>query len=288
LARGSNAQVQLSVIPNFEGRFTNTVTIASDLADLRNSNNVARVVSTIAEPGAFFNTTSVLISDAAPAVPYPSVINVSGLSGAVSKVTVSLSELNHTFPADIDILLVSPTGTKALLMSDAGQGNDAQSVSLKFDDAASSFLPQFGTLVSGTYKPTNFGENDNFYPPAPAGPYPSTLSVFNGDVPNGPWSLYVMDDQGADAGSIAAGWRLTIQTGPASAPPGMNISLRNGEVIISWPDPSPGYLLESTDVLSPGATWTHVTDTPVSVAGRLRVNLPAGPGNQFYRLRKGP
>ena len=206
----------------------------------------------------------------------------------MSKVTVTLSELNHTFPADIDILLVSPTGTKALLMSDVGQGNDAQSVSLKFDDAAASFLPQFATLISGTYKPTNFGDDDDFYPPAPPSPYASTLSVFTGDVPNGPWSLYVMDDQGADAGSIAAGWRLTILTGPSGAPPGMDISLRNGQAFISWPDPSPGYLLESSDVLGPGATWTRVTNPTVSVAGRLRVNLPAGAGNQFFRLRKGP
>src|SRR5439155_3384978 len=90
VARGSNAQVQLTVIPNVEGRVTNSVTVSSDLADLRPNNNTARVVSTITEAGAFFNTASVLIADAAPAVPYPSIINVSGLSGAVSKVTVTL------------------------------------------------------------------------------------------------------------------------------------------------------------------------------------------------------
>jgi uncharacterized repeat protein (TIGR01451 family)/uncharacterized delta-60 repeat protein len=288
LPRGSNAQVQLTVFPGFEGRFTNSVTVGSDLADLRDTNNTAFVVSTVVEPGAFFNTSPIFATDAAPGVPYPSVINVSGLNGAVGSLTVTLSELTHSFPADLDILLVSPTGQKALLMSDVGQGNDAASVSLKFDDTATSFLPQFGALVSGTFKPTNIGDDENFYSPAPSGPYGSSLSVFAGDEPNGPWSLYVMDDQGADSGAIATGWRLTIVTGAAPPAPGLEIALQNDQALISWPDPSPGYILESTDALGSGATWTVVPNAPTSIGGRLRVNLPAGSGDRFFRLRKGP
>jgi len=287
LARGSNAQVQLTVIPRFEGRVTNAVTVVSDLADLRDTNNTAQVVSTIVESGVFLNTSPIFVADAAPAALYPSVINVSGLPGAVSKVIVTLSELSHTFPADLDVLLVSPTGQKALLMSDVGQGNDAVSVSLKFDDSASSFLSQTGALVSGTFKPTNFGNDEHFYAPAPPGPYGSSLSVFAGDVPNGPWSLFVMDDQGADSGSIAAGWRLSIVTGAQPPAPALEIVLIDDHVRISWPDPSPGFSLQTTDSLGSGAAWTLVPDLPVSIGGRLRVNLPVGSGNQFYRLRKG-
>ncbi len=74
----------------------------------------------------FANPGSILIPAGAPtttsgiAAPYPSTINVAGVVGAVSKVTVTLKNMNHTFPDDIDVLLVGPGGQKILLMSDAG------------------------------------------------------------------------------------------------------------------------------------------------------------------------
>src|SRR5438552_4232213 len=52
--------------------------------------------------------------------PYPSVISVSGVSGQVAKVTVTLLGLRHTYPDDIDVLLVGPTGQSLILMSDSG------------------------------------------------------------------------------------------------------------------------------------------------------------------------
>ncbi|HKQ36617.1 MAG TPA: Calx-beta domain-containing protein [Verrucomicrobiae bacterium] len=287
LARGSNAVVQLSVRPNVEARISNFASVSSDLQDLRPTNNTAFVTSTVVTPGAFLNTKAILLADAAPAMPYPSVINVSGLSGSVSKVTVTLTELSHSFPGDLDILLVSPTGQKAVLMSDSGQGGDLNSVTLRFDDDATSSLPAAGTITSGSYKPTNIGNDDSFYPPAPIAPYGNSLAVFRGDEPNGPWSLYIMDDEGADSGSLAGGWRLTILTGAATPAPGVEIRRSGAEVRISWPDPSPGYVLESTEALGSGATWTRVPDAAVSGGGRLRVNVPVGSGNQFFRLRKG-
>src|SRR4051812_45238590 len=50
--------------------------------------------------------------------PYPSVITVSGLSGVVSSVVVTLTNLTHTYPDDIDALLVGPGGQNVMLMSD--------------------------------------------------------------------------------------------------------------------------------------------------------------------------
>jgi len=40
----------------------------------------------------------------------PFTINVSGLAGEVTKATVTLHGLTHTFPRDVNVLLVSPTG----------------------------------------------------------------------------------------------------------------------------------------------------------------------------------
>lgn len=146
----------------------------------------------------------------APANPYPSAINVAGITGTVTKVRVTINGFSHTFPADADILLVGPGGQTALLMSDVGGGTDAVNATLTFDDAAA---PIGTTVVSGTFQPTNIGTGDLFPAPAPAGPYGnSALSVFNGVNPNGTWSLYVVDDAGIDAGSISGGWSLTFTT----------------------------------------------------------------------------
>src|SRR4030095_9605984 len=91
-----------------------------------------------------------------PALPYPSVINVFGLQGVVSKVTVSLVELSHTFPADLDIMLAGPAGQRVMLMSDAGGGNAVNGVTLKFDDDAAITLPQSGQIFNGSYRPTAY------------------------------------------------------------------------------------------------------------------------------------
>src|SRR5207249_331651 len=139
---------------------------------------------------------------------YPSKISVAGLPSNPSKVTVTLKGISHTYPDDLDILLVGPGGQKVLLMSDAGGGAGINNVTLTFDDAAASKLPDSSAIVAGTYKPTDFVTGDTFPSPAPGGPYGTTLSAFSGLDPNGTWSLYVLDDAASDSGSIAGGWSL--------------------------------------------------------------------------------
>ena len=164
----------------------------------------------IAVPGTGTGT-----STGAPSNPYPSTINVTGVTGTVTKVTVTLHNLNHTFPSDVDVLLVGPGGQTVILMSDVGGETDAVNATLTFDDSA----PSIGTsIVSGTFRPTNVGNGDPFPSPAPSAPFGSFLSVFNGIDPNGTWSLYVVDDAGGDSGNINGGWSLTISTSAYSCP----------------------------------------------------------------------
>ncbi|MFQ3632462.1 hypothetical protein, partial [Roseiflexus sp.] len=59
-------------------------------------------------------------SQAGAATPYPSTIEVSGLSSSIVSVAVRLNRLSHTFPDDLDIVLVGPSGQAIMLMSDAG------------------------------------------------------------------------------------------------------------------------------------------------------------------------
>jgi subtilisin-like proprotein convertase family protein len=156
----------------------------------------------------------------APAAPYPSTIEVSGVAGTVTSVAVTLATFSHAFPDDVDVLLVGPGGQKLILMSDAGGSPDVLNVTLTFDDNATRSLPDSTLIASGVYRPTNYGAIDTFPAPAPAPPYlppapaggATLASTFNGIDPNGAWSLYVVDDADGDVGAIADGWSLTITT----------------------------------------------------------------------------
>ena len=160
----------------------------------------------------FSNPAAITIPDSGPGTPYPSNIPVAGLTGTVTKVTVRLNNLTHTFPADIDILLVGPGGQNAIIMSDVGGGAPgASNVTFTLDDAAGAPIPATN-FPSGTFKPTNTGTGDTWPAPAPAPAGGSPLSVFNGGNPNGTWALYLVDDAAADLGTFAGGWTLNIST----------------------------------------------------------------------------
>ena len=140
--------------------------------------------------------------------PYPVAIPVTGQTGTVTDVNLTLPGLTHTLPTDIDMLLVGPGGQKVLVMSDAC-GNDSNNATLILDDQAPvSLNSASGTCISGSYKPTNFGGADTFDAPAPVGPYADAMAAFNGGQANGTWLLFVRDD----TVSYDTGWLLGAPT----------------------------------------------------------------------------
>ncbi|MFM6511804.1 MAG: proprotein convertase P-domain-containing protein, partial [Microcystis panniformis] len=166
------------------------------------------------------NSSKIDILDNAAASPYPSSLTLSGVNGTITGVTVTLYNINHTYPDDIDILLVGPQGQTVILMSDVGGSTDLSGINLTFDDNAVNSLPDDTAIASGTYKPTNIDTGDTFTTPAPTGTYGSSLSVFNGTNANGTWRLFVIDDSGSDLGSIDGGWSLNITTTGNASPTG--------------------------------------------------------------------
>jgi len=166
-----------------------------------------------------FSNPATITIDSGPATPYPSNVEVAGLCGTVTDADVTLHSLTHTFADDIDVLLVSPSGQKTLLMSDTGGGAAMTNVTLTFDDASAAPLPNETAITPGTYRPTDFEPGDVFETPAPVGPYVASLAVFNGTAPNGAWQLFVRDDNGGFVGSITGGWTLTLATGDCPPPP---------------------------------------------------------------------
>ncbi len=190
----------------------------------------------------FLGGGAITINDDATATPYPST-NVVALPNGVTAdaldVNITLTDVSHTNPDDIDILLVGPAGgaQNALIMSDAGNGDDIVNVTLTFDDEAASMLPDNAQIASGTFQPSNFDGTEDL--PATAPPTAgSMLSVFDGADFEGTWNLFVDDDSAFDDGSIGS-WSLDIQLGGAvivsagaaagdGAPDEFNI-IRNGD-----------------------------------------------------------
>ena len=60
--------------------------------------------------------------------PYPSELSVSGV-GTVQDVDVTLHGFTSTYPDDVELLLVGPSGQQATLMSDAGGFREPQTSS---------------------------------------------------------------------------------------------------------------------------------------------------------------
>jgi len=179
--------------------------------------------SALAGLSQFCNASAITIPNSGAGTPYPSPIVVSGLGPSITTFQVELNGITHTFPDDIDILLVGPTGASLILQSDVGGGTDVTGISLTYTDGAS-LPPDAGPLVSGTFAPSNVTAGDAFAAPAPAGPYgnpapagsDTQASEFAGTNPNGTWELYVIDDAGGDLGSIDGGWCIAFGSTPVT------------------------------------------------------------------------
>jgi subtilisin-like proprotein convertase family protein len=209
--------------------------------------------------------------DGNPPVVYPSRILISG-AGVVSNISITVSNISIDRPDDLELLLVSPTGTRMILLSDAGGTvTPASNVTLDFSDAGGSFVASNGPMVTGTFKPTSVNTTPpNFPPPAPPAPYnhpgpfgTATLgSVFGGTNPNGYWSLYVIDDVAGSGGTIGNGWSITLSTPPSITCPS-NVVTTNAlgqcqsapvsfaATAGGFPAPTVRYQIAGTNVTSP-------------------------------------
>src|SRR4029453_8839671 len=101
---------------------------------------------------------------------------------------------------DIDMLLAGPRrGANVLAMSDACgsgdvPGNDLPGFLWTFNDEAPAGLADssHAGCITSNVKPTNFGAGDTFPSPAPAPPFGSAMSVFDG-LEGGVGGLFVND-----------------------------------------------------------------------------------------------
>ncbi len=293
----------------FQANATNGQSISATfkLTDGNGPTNFARVNFLVGKTTVVYsNQAPIVINDATNASPYPSVINVSGAPGAVSSVTVTITNLNHTWPRDIDALLVSPAGQNSYLMAKAGSSFTINNVTLTFDDSAPSFLPQSSMLTSGTYKPTSYAAVAPPFsspaPPASAGaPYTTNLAAFAGSNPNGAWSLYVIDDTRFNSGIISNGWMLNlISTAPIlgdadlglamTAAPDTVIATSNLVCVLTITNygPASAANILVTDTFPPGAVFVSSSpsqgNAATNGAGQLNWTINSLPVNGYASL----
>jgi uncharacterized repeat protein (TIGR01451 family) len=208
---------------SFTANSTNGGTVVATLQLQDGSSTLPPVTFTFYMPvvTTFWNTNRIDIPsqafvpqpDSGPANPYPSLVNVSNVTGFVSKVTVTASNMSHSYPNDVAMILVGPDGQDVALMVNAAanalQGMVNQTV--VFDQTASQVLPASGQLVAGAYRPADYKPSYSLSN-APAAPYSTNLATFSGISPNGVWSLYAYDTANGDAGGISNGWAVTVTT----------------------------------------------------------------------------
>jgi uncharacterized repeat protein (TIGR01451 family) len=253
---------------------TYAVEVSGLCSSVTNSAKLAVESIGLVSPATFANPTPIALADFSSATPYPSAINVSCVPGPITQLTVTVTNLSHTYAADIDILLVGPAGQAVMLMSDVGGGNPINNATIDFSDAAAGLLPQSAPVVTGAYQPTNYSPEDLMPVPAPLGPYAASLAAFNGTDANGTWSLYVVDDALSDIGTIADGWSLTLAWDSGTQP----IQL-SGPAILS--DGSPQVTLKAQS----GKTYIIEASTDLQTWTPILTNTMNGPVWDFVDLK---
>lgn len=242
------------------------------------------------------NSGSVSIDDRTATAPYPSVLSVSNVHGSIVDVSVTLSNLSHSFPDDLDILLMSPSGDAVLLMSDACGASDFDERTLIFTDHAEQALPNSSIpdLDPVIVRPTNHANYENEPPdtfplPAPPGPYAEGMSAFNGKTANGEWKLFIVDDATGDSGSLEEGWSLTITTlQPMDAIPTLTLLPRTNNNTIRFAvsgRPHNAYAVES--LANPVAPFP-LERFVMPASGVQHFEFPVGPANLFFRAATDP
>jgi len=178
-----------------------------------NAANAAPIVFSSTDPIAIPGS-----GDSGTANPFPSTLSVSGVTDPITDVNITLFNVSHTFPHDLEIALAGPTGVALVILADIGNSTDIVGIDLTFDDQATAILTNTGTVTGGTYQVAQNGalplSLSSLLPSPLSVTFGQTLSVFNGLDPNGDWRLFVNDDGGGDVGSIAGGWSLTFNSPP--------------------------------------------------------------------------
>jgi subtilisin-like proprotein convertase family protein len=113
-------------------------------------------------------------------------------TGTVQKVTVTVSQITHTWDGDLVLTLIGPTGTRVVLSNRHGSSGDNYTNTV-FDDAATTPIASGTPPYTGSFKPD------------------AALSALNGVPANGTWKLEIQDAASGDTGTLT-GWSISVTT----------------------------------------------------------------------------
>jgi subtilisin-like proprotein convertase family protein len=171
-----------------------------------------------AEEFSFTNVVNTTIADDNP-TGLRSTIEVSGVSGIISKVTVFL-EITGGFSGDFYSDLSADNGGFAVLLNRVGKTTNAPlgysdgGLDIRLDDAALTDIHLYGgnsgNPVSGTFQPD--GRNWNPQLVLDTTPRDAMLDTFDDRDPNGTWTFFIADMAGDTTSATLVKWGITMQT----------------------------------------------------------------------------
>jgi len=167
---------------------------------------LAAPAMTSPSPPPFPTMTTVTVPSPDADLPIPdadsltSIITVAGVSGVLVDVDVAI-DIAHPQPDQLDVFLVSPSGTTVTLTTDNGGSNDDVFTGTLFDDQAP------GTPSAPNVRNFTYVTGVATGPIQPEEP----LGALFGESANGPWALVVVDDTSGQTGTLH-GWSLTLTT----------------------------------------------------------------------------
>lgn len=243
------------------------------------------------------NSTSTAIPDwSASAYTYSS-ISLSAGSNTLAATDLLQVTINITHNNDdhLDIFLVDPSGTRAMLLSSDNGGSGNNYTNTVLSTSAANVIGSGGNNTApftGTYRPEGtistapdragaaFGGNYNAVIPA---------SALNGASINGSWTLRVFDDGFGTTGTLT-GWTLTITkpgayvtvfNGPGSfgsVVPGGGATNTAPTVVVTPPAGVNSYTATTTDAI--GCQGTTVVPVDVTVNPDATITLVTANNNQ--------
>jgi len=109
------------------------------------------------------------------------------------------------------------------------------------------------------------------------GPYSMRISIAQTDT---------LISRGGPYSSVGGFWGILYAI-QMPGTPSLSITRQPVGIVVSWPQPGDGYILEEASNLTNGSTvWSPVTIPYQTNANKVIVSLPATSVNKFYRLQR--